>query len=723
MSLTFFEDLDSTYIQPHHKDPIWTLKLDDEGNERKILDWLTAEASYLATWNRERFQEIEKNLRLFKNIQYQNADSNRNLAERQDIKSAAMQKITVNHLGDMVKNRTARLIKYRPGISVLPSNDEHQDKISAKMTKMLIDNIWYNQDFDSEVIPRMAIEKNVIGESYLWIDWDPDQGDLHPESPKTGKKVGLKDEDGKPVVDESGNPIFLEEEIRVGDVKYEVVMAMDVLLQSEKKISDAQYCFRRKIMPTAYAKLLYPKKSGVIRPDEEAAQYNFNTGELEKHGNRTVVWEFWHKRCKQMQKGRKITFTKDGILENIEHPFNHGDLPFERLIDQDYPGELHGVSFFRNVRGLQGVVNNLTNMVIRNQHMVAHPKWMVPAGSVRLDQLGNDITLVQYKGPQPPVLAQANPTPGEVFNFREKAIQEMGQLSGVFQVSRGETPPGIKAGVALQFLSEQESERYNEDILRYNEFIKRVAIKTIAVASDYYDPSDERMVRVIGTNNKWMTVFFDAANLSKSYDIRVQNASALPQSKAARMQTLLDLNGQFPNLVTPEMVLDMLDLAQSDKFIDVTTVAVRAAQAENEFIGEGKDVQVEEYEDHFQHWVVHAASTQEFAFKAQMPEKAKEKMKKHIAGHELMMFKKAQENPAYMQKLQTLSNFPMFMSLAAVQPSPESAPEMEPKPAGGQMAPEGQLPVQEGMPSMEEQAAMESALPMEPPPETQSGAV
>jgi len=723
-SSTFFDDLDAQYVQPFHKDPIWTMDLDDPQNDKKAKDWLLAEIAHLSSWNRERFQEIEKNLRLFKNIQYQNPDSNRNFAEKQDVKSAAVMKITVNHLGDMVKNRTARLIKYRPGISVLPTNDEHADKQAAKVTKMLIDHIWYEQGFDSSVVPRIVQEKDVLGESYLWIDWDPRIGDLHPDSPKDGKKIALRDEDGKSVVDEDGNQLYADSEIRVGDVSYEVTMAVDVLLQQARNEKEALYGFRRKVMPTSKVKLLYPKKAGSVQIDDEARLYNFQNGLLESHGNQTVVWEFWHKKCPEMPKGRKIVLTKDCLLENIEHPFNHGEFPFERLVGQEYPGELHGVSFFRNIRGLQGVVNNLTNMIVRNQHLVAHPKWMVPSGSVRLDQLGNDITLVQYKGPQPPVLAQAAPTPSEVFNFREKVVQEIGQLSGVFEISRGEVPAGIKAGVALQFLSEQESERHNEDILRFNEWVKRVGIKSISVASDYYDPSDERMIRVIGKNNAWMTMFFDSANLSKSYDIRVQNASALPQSKAARMQTLLDLNAQFPNEVPPAQVLDMLDLAQSDKFMDVTTAAVRSAQAENELMNDGKETYVEEYEDHYQHWNVHATLMQEFSFKRQTPKKIQEAMKVHLAAHELMMFKKARENPAYMQRLQTMPNFPMIMSLAAVEPNPESEPQPAPQPAGGPIAPEQQLPVAEQeMPSMEEQMAMEAQIPDPVEPITPSGAV
>lgn len=711
MSLaTFFEDLDTSYQSPQNRDPIWTLGLEKNENEKQILDWLKGEIGFLTQRNQERYQEIKKNLQLFKNIQYQVQDLSRSTVERRETKSASMQKISVNHLGDVTKSRVARLVKYKPGIVFLPANDEYQDKISAKTTKSLLDHIWYIQNFENVVVPEGALAKSVMGEAYLWIDWDPDLGDKHPDNPKNGKRVPLLDANGKPEKNENGDTIFLDEEVMTGDVRYDVVLTTDVLLHAVNRLADVEYCFRRRVMPTAAARLKWPKAGKSIQVDETARVYDFEQQELIQYGNSTVVWEFWHKNIKALPKGRKITFTKDGILENIEHPFSHGGMPFERLTDLEYPGELHGVSFYRNVRALQGVYNNLTNFIVRNQHMVSHPKWMIPAGSVRLDSLGNDITMVQYKGGQPPVLAQANTTPSEVYNFREQIKNELGQLAGVFQVSRGEVPPGIKAGVALQFLSEQESERHNEDVLKFNEWIKQVAKKTIAVCGDYYDESDKRMIRVIGKNNQWTTAFFDASNLSKDYDIRVQNASALPESKAARMQTLLDLNQQFPNEVPPSMVLDMLDMAQSDKFIDVATAAVRTAQAENELIAQGKDVQVMEYEDHLKHWQNHAVMVQELSYKTMTPENVQEKMKLHIMAHEMLLVQRAKVNPALMQQLQAMPSFPMFFvpeELVEKDPSPDhpptEPPAPPPAPPGGPMAPEEQLPIaMAGQPTIEQ---------------------
>jgi hypothetical protein len=371
-------------------------------------------------------------------------------------------------------------------------------------------------------------------------------------------------------------------------------------------------------------------------------------------------------------------------------------------------------------------------MLVRNIVLASHPKWMVPAGSVALDRLGNDMTIVQYKGPQPPVLATAPTVPGDVFSFREKLKEEFQQISGVFGVSRGEPPPGIKAGVALQFLSEQESERYNELVLKYNDMIVGIARMTLAVCGDYYDESDERMIRVIGKNNEWMTKFFDVAYLEKDYDVRVQNSSALPRSVAARTQTLLDLNERFPDQFTGEQVIDLLDLAQADKFIDAATVAVRAAQAENEELLRAEPDAVDEgmlspreYENHILHWREHTRAVQEYSFKFQTPPEAQDRLINHIRAHEMMMMDQSALNPLFAQELQKLALFPMFFKASPPVVEPMVPPEamamgqdamgtpvqpMPEVPVNPALGGEPQMPTQEPMPPVEAQLAPGGAI-------------
>jgi hypothetical protein len=514
----------------HPKQPLYSIDLDDERNEKDVLGWLKSELGYLEQENEPRIRVMRRNLALYKGVQYQELESRVDARDRGNDRAQVVRKIVCNHLYDLAKNRASRLLKFKPAVAILPTNDELSDKVAAKVTKQLLDHIWYTQDFEGKIQTQLVTNALVMGEAYLLIDWCEEKGDLSPAYLEAAKKyedgrVPLLDENGQITKDAQGNEIYVDRPVRVGDVDYKVVLASEVLLQKKQKFVDVDYCFIREIVPVQELRLRYPEKASKIKDLEGAQVYDYEKMELRPARNEQVVYTFWHRRSPIMDKGRKIVFINDCVLESEQMPFSHDNLPVQRFTDIDYPGELYGVSFFENIKPLTGTYNNITNMLVRNIVLASHPKWMVPAGSVALDRLGNDMTIVQYKGPQAPVLATAPTVPGDVFSFREKLKEEFQQISGVFGVSRGEPPPGIKAGVALQFLAEQESERYNELVLKYNDLIVGIAQMTLAVLGDYYDESDERMIRVIGKNNEWMTKFFDVAYLEKDYDVRVQNTS------------------------------------------------------------------------------------------------------------------------------------------------------------------------------------------------------
>lgn len=680
-----FDDLNNgeSYVRPFR--PIYEIDLEDEANEKNILEWLKGERDYIASEDRDRVRVMRRNLALYKGIQYQELESRIDARDRAADRSQFMRKIVANHLYDLTKNRASRLVKFRPAVAILPTNDELEDKLAAKSSKMLLDHIWYQNQFEGAIQTQLATYAQVMGEVYLFVLWNKDKGDLSPAYVKAKQKakeekIPLLDENGQQVKDDNGNPIFIDKPVRIGDVEYRIVMATDVLVQKKRSFDDVDYLFTVEVVGVDELRMQYPDKAGFIKT-QDCQIYDYERMQEKSTRRETLKFTFWHRRCPSMDKGRKIVFTNDKILENTQFPFSHDKLPCIRFTDIDLPGELHGSSFYEMVKGLTGTYNNLTNMIIRNIVMVSHPKWMVPAGSVSLDQLGNDITLVQYKGAQPPVLAMGQSVPSDVFSFRGAIKEEFQQISGVFGVSRGEPPPGIKAGVALQFLSEQESERYNELVLKWNEVIRQTAEMTIAVAGDYYDDSDERMVRILGKNNEYMTEFFKVSSLEKDYDIRVQNSSALPRSVAARTQTLFDLSEKFPDQFTGEQVIEMLDLAQSDKFTDAATVAVRTAEAENEKLYEVENASTlapVEFENHLIHWRIHTRQMQEFQFKYKTSADIQERFKDHVLAHEMLMVDHAQKNPLFAQELSKLPLFPMFYEPKPAPVQPEMPVEAQP---------------------------------------------
>ena len=718
----FFEDAEETTSAARPKKAFFAINPEIPENEEVVLKWLIGEKQFLEDMsNRQRFRLMRDNLSLYKGIPFELAETRRDIRDRSVDRSRVMSKIVVNHLFDLTQNRAARLVKFKPAVSILPTNDEFGDKNAAKATEDMLSHIWYIEDFEGQKVNAVATESQVLGESYLWIDWDPDKGDTSPASPKDGEKVILLDENGKPEKDANDNVVTYDKEVKVGDVDYEVVLALDILLERTRNFQNSNYCFRRMVMKVEEARAKWPDAADKISGEVDSQIWDFELMQLRPAAGDVVMWEFYHKKTPQLPGGRRIIFQTSNIIVNEDHPYSHGDFPFERYTDVDLPGEIHAVSFFETIKELTRTYDNLTNIALKNQYLVSHPKWMMPAGAASLQSLGNDITIVQYKGPIAPQLVQMNPTPPEIFTFRQEMKEDFQQIAGVFGVSRGEPPPGVKAGVALQFLNEQENERFNQDIVKWNAFIKNVAIKTLSVVGDFYDASDDRMLRVLGKDGIWRTRFFDSANLSKDYDIRIQNSSALPQSRAARIQTLIDLSERFPDLFTQEQVLDMLDLGQSEKFMDQGTVAVRSAQAEDELILSGeKTAGVKEWEDHIQHWKTHVSSLNSWSFKEDTPKKEQDNFKNHILLHEYYMAIKAQKSPAFAEKLSLLDQYPLFFEAGESLALQQIDQSVAPGAAGAQPVPstpiaaEPQLPVNPELGGEEQLGAQDLAAPVVP---------
>jgi hypothetical protein len=181
----------------------------------------------------------------------------------------------------------------------------------------------------------------------------------------------------------------------------------------------------------------------------------------------------------------------------------------------------------------------------------------------------------------------------------------------------------------------------------------------------------------------------------------LQNTSGLSDSKAVRTQQLIDLNAAFPNQLPQSQIIEMLGLAQGDKFYDIGSAAARAAEQENETIFDGQgQVEPMEYEDHLTHWRVHLQSIQSMGFKQKASPEIQNAIKLHIMAHEYLMIDLAVKSPPFAQMVGALPGFPLFANLPPVPempPMPPMGPEMGPGTAkpSGPMAEQGPPPAPE----------------------------
>lgn len=621
-------------------------------NKEERLMWLNQTKDALIEQSRRRTGRQREYLAAYRGISSNPYDRRKeyNNVRRMN----RINKFVIPHIHDLTETRISQLNRLKPNVQIIPANQEWTDRAGAKVTDLLIKHLWYINNVD-DLFQRLHRYKAIFGEAYVFVLWDENKGDLNPLWVEARDR-GLKE------IKLDGNKAFeLDKPIYNGDIKYELEVPWRVLLQRKDCFEDVEYVIRMSVVPTEELKDDYPKAAKDIEETNDLHVYDMENLEnrfLEKH---TVIYEFYHKYTSKLGKGRYVKFTENVILEDSDLPFSHGKLPMIRLTDIDVPEVLNGVSKYEMVLPMQNMYNNINTLIAKNIYLTAHAKWMMPRGACKIEQLGNDNTVVQYQGPVAPQLAQVAPNAPEVYAYMESIKGHMQTIYGSHGISRGEVPKGITATSALQFLNELESERAATDISKHATTIRDLARMTIAVCGDYYEVSDGRMLRIVGKDNQYLVRHFDSANLNKDYDIRVDNSSGLPETKSAKMQRVFDALQRHPTLFSAERWEELLELGNAERMIKLSTEAVKAADSENEDLLAGEPVELpEEWEDHLAHWEAHTRAMQSRSYKEESPNEIHDAVKEHVYWTEKLMIQKSKTNPLFQSKLAQLKLFPIF---------------------------------------------------------------
>lgn len=657
-----FDDLDNSSYYPYAK-PFFAI---DINNEDEVLTWLKENKNLIKNENTNRLERIKFNYLRYKGFQYFNE-----VYTPRDVLETSKRytpQLVLPLISDSVDEITSRLMEYKPNVDVLPVHDESQDKNDSKIAKKFIKSVDYTQKLDSK-FQKWLRNSKITGESFLWVRWNPDIGDIIPEA------VALKKtEQGAKVIP-----------IRMGDVEVQLKTANWVSYEETLKWEDVNYCFIDTIEYCDALKLDYPDKADKI-VEESIELFDYQNMQPREIRGCTIKTYFYHKKTKYLPQGFEACFTKNVMLKMGPNPYDHGDLPIERLVDIENDEELHGQSMIDKVKGIASQVNNSLNAVIKMIMLAGYAKWFVQAGSVDDQALNNDVSIVKIKnGANAPVLAQANPVGPQQFSFIDSLKTYFYEFTKSNSVVRGDPPAGVTAGVALQYVSESESRRLTTDVANFNLGVRNVYDKVLKVAGQYYKPGEKRTMMIMGKDNQWEQMPLDTSSLSKPYSVMIQNVSGLSDSKAVMTQQLIDLQTAFPGALPQEQVVEMLGFAQSGKFIDQASIAARAAEDENEYMMDGKgQIEPAEWEDHVTHWQIHSSAMQPMGFKMKAPPEVIEICESHLLATELLMMDIAAKNPIYMQSLAMLKGFPRLMAVPlGFAPNSSPEPEAAPLPPGG----------------------------------------
>lgn len=464
----------------------------------------------------------------------------------------------VNKIRPIIRKELAKLVNQRPSVSVIPATSDDTDLFAAQCGEQIWESLYDRKKIHS-ILRRAVWWSSITGTGFIKDWWDTSAVDLDSE--------------------------------QRGDICFEPVTPFHVFIPDtmEEDIEGQPYVIHASVKGIDWAKMHYPVavNGEPIAPNVRQAKDIMENAFLNLIGTQeakpdgVLVLEQWVKPgfLSDFPDGGLFTLVGDQLVQAVNgFPYSHGEFPFAKLVSIP-SSRFYGDSVVTDLISPQREINRTHGQIIEAKNRMAKPQLMAVQGSVNPAQISTEpgqVILVK-PGFQMPSPLPLTPLPSYVENELERLNNEMADISGQHEVSKGQVPPGVTAATAISYLQEQDDTMLHTAIESEEEAVEKIARHTLAYVKDYWDTP--RKVKVTGTDGSFDTMMFEASDLRGNTDIRVEAGSALPTSKAAKQAFIMDLMKM--GFIDPDKGLEVMEIGGIKKLYDQVQRDIRQAQREN----------------------------------------------------------------------------------------------------------------------------------------------
>lgn len=521
-------------------------------------------------------------------------------------------RITVNKIGGLVERTIAKLVKNAPVPEARPVSDDEADVATARVGTRILSHEMDRLHWSTYLIDFL-FWPITIGWAYTHVYWDPDQGDVVEEA----------DEEN--------------EAVRVGQVCIETVPGLELLVDpNAKTMDDAKWCIRTNLMTPEG---LW-EQWGVNPPgDGDSSMKPLLTEVLSLSGQDThndrsswvAVHQMWMKPCRAAPKGMVVTWTGTTILEDPKpFPYQHGKLPFVQMDALPGVSTREGRTWVTDLISLQADYNDARSREATIRRQLA-PKVLAPVGSVDPTRFTSRVEVIPYL-PTAGTPQMFMPDAGWMTQYEQgmsRADAEMGTRAGISEASQGQTNAGTPAAAILA-LQEADDTKLALTATALAGYTSRVGYQILMLTKQFW--TEQRVVRTYSEEGSLDVARYTGADVGNGLDVHVSSESALPRSKSARVQLMLELHarGVIPD---PQTLVRMLDLPGTDFIVKDMDLDMRRQHRELTRMLAGEDCAVEAWDNHS----IHIAELNKFRKSVEyerLDDETRARIDAHAAVHE-----------------------------------------------------------------------------------------
>lgn len=481
-----------------------------------------------------------------------------------------------------------------------------------------------------------------------------------------------------PELDETGQPAF--DEMPEGELESRVRMLLNFYWDPKAtSLKEARWCGEAVYVDLDWIDQNFPEKGPYISAEDGLESLNFYEASLlslvgpsiqgtayyggtQYFRNGAVLRKYQEKPSAKYPKGRHLVIANGICLYEGDLPIQDeqgnatGDFTYTEFKYDLVPGRFAGRTPAEDMVPLQKRVNGIDSQVILNRKTLLNPWVLAPKGSGlnpgQVAMRPGATVLYNFIGVgAAPQVVQGVPLPEQVMQEREQAMQAMDALAQDAAAGvQAQMPQGVKSGIALNFIREQQQEMQIPRLKRWGLWISDRDRKRLLLAQKYY--REPRAVKLLGEGSDWQVKYWKGADLRGNTDVSVDPGTLIPRSQSIQTQLLFD--AAELGLVNPQDPMDrqrMLEALPLKNFETQVGPDSRRADKENAQMDDGENVAITPYDDHPTHLMKHIGRAKEPAFDYLTPV-AQQAYRLHITMHQQAMAMADQQARQAMQQQQ-----------------------------------------------------------------------
>ena len=526
-------------------------------------------------------------------------------------------RMVINKIQPTIRILLSKLLRVQPILTAEANTEETEDIQSAKVSDLAFNWAWQHLLVEKQKIEWLTWMLT-CGVAYMQPYFNPSAGkswedNVMTPNPTPLPVMGPNPQDPTQQIQSqmNGQPQFFEpmsdpnnpdqviplvKKFHLGDINNMVLSPFEVYPDniSSDDLRDCRFVFKVKTVSPDYVMDLYGvevKGSTKKATGIEAQLMSLYGGESQDIENAVTLKEYYEKPTNKYPNGRMYVYTDDKLID-----IGTDELPEEYRDEQDWcpivkfdasafpPGRLIKMGLIELLEPLQKQINVEHSSLVKT--LAQGPKYFVPEGAdIDEDKLTKeDNERIDYNASAGTPTAVSPPARGaDIWRHLNDLYNQWMELSGQHEVSHSNIPKGVKSGNAIAYLQEQDDNQMAPTLSLMGISISRWGKKCLRIMQKHFN--EERIIKLIGRDNKTMAIKFLGANINLDCDLKVEMTSAMPRSEAARKQELLGM--AQAGWLRPDQYMKMAHIKDTEHVWKPIELQEQRAKWENDEMQQG----------------------------------------------------------------------------------------------------------------------------------------